>query len=112
VGVIGNKIKQVFKFIVTLAIGIAVGCYATMFFIGNFVEYGSVVQSLAQVKVNYWTLNDLQSGNVKGAVERLEIVTKSSIDYFEACDSVVCKNTESESIQEAINLFEKYESSK
>ena len=106
------KIKQALKFIAILVVGIAIGCYGTIFFIGNFSEYGSVVNSLAQVKVNYWTLNDLQSGNIKAAIERLELVSKSSIDYLQACDSVTCEKIESESIQEAISLYEKYESNK
>ena len=104
------SVKQGILFIVTLLVGIAIGSYAAIYFVANFAEHGSIVSSVAQVKINYGILNELQSGNVEDAISSLELVTNANIDYLKACDSIACNRIEPESIQEAIMLFEKYES--
>ena len=106
------KLKQVILLIATSAISIAIGCYVTIYFIGNFAAYNSILREVTQVKLNYWTLNDLQLGNIDKAIERLELISEHSIDYLKTCDSVVCEKIELESIQEAIKQSEDYESTK
>ena len=107
-----TKLKKIILLVSVLSAGVVIGWVAALKFGVSFGEYGTLVQEIAHVKVHYWTLNDIKAGEIDSAVSRLELLSKSSINYLENCDSVHCTQTEFKSIQEAIELAKAYESKK